>query len=409
MAALVACRSSDGGSRKVIVTTMGGDEIAVGTTVIGHAPDGSIIDETRADAVGRAEVGVDDDSFVSVVYPSTLDATTSVISLVTVPAPEAEVTVHGPPRNGTPGLVVGVLQVTARRLNAAAYFEIQLGCANVRVMQLPATIDVGACSMGSDTELDVLVTGYSSATPPVLVGYGAARVPMVDGVAMIDVSSWPTTGTNVPVTLDGVMPTVEMTLYADGLSFGTQLITNSGTVWDGLVVDHARVTATLSGIDAARITTREIMGAPTSIALAASDFLAPITTTATIEPGTPLTIRWDAMALGDAVNLHASWQIAGKAYAVPTGPHAVVWDAVLPPDATSATLPAFAGELSEAIAPDNVAPADVVLRYVDSTALDGFAALAAAGIHVDETGQPSTVAPRPTSGDVKATHAIGLR
>ena len=159
---VAACRSSDGhgGSRTVTVNAFGGDVPEPGVTVIGHSPEGQVIDQTNADAVGRASIGVDDDSLISVIFPGTLTSATSVISIVTVPAPDAEVTVYGPATSGPPPLIVGVLQVDGPNLTGAQYFTIQIGCATVRVAKLPATIDVGACSLGSDSKLDALVTGY---------------------------------------------------------------------------------------------------------------------------------------------------------------------------------------------------------------------------------------------------------
>ena len=101
--------------------------------------------------------------------------------------------------------------------------------------------------------------------------------------------------------------------------------------------------------------------------------------------------------------------VLGQVPTLPTGPHRVVWDAVLQPDATRATLPALDGELATAIAPATILPGDVLLRYVDSAAYTDFAALYAVGIYAGDTIQASTIAPRPPDGELRVSHAIGLR
>lgn len=412
LALFAACRSSEGGgARTVIVSAFGGAQPEPGVLLISSAPDGTILDQANADAVGRAAIDVDDGSLISVVFPGNLSAATTVISIVTVAAPQEEVSIHGPSRGGAPPLIVGVLQVTGPSLPAARYFDIRIGCATTRVTSLPATIDVGACSMGSDTDLDVLVAGYHDVGgAPQLDGYGAARVPMANEVATFAIPSWSKTGTDVPVAVDGVTAVVELELLSDGLSFGTQQLTDRGMLWTGLSVDASRITASLPGINAARITTREVAGAPTAIELGAGDFLPAIGVSAAITSLAPATITWDAEGIGDAVNLHAVWELGSAVQAaVPTGPHRVIWDAVLPPDAAGVTLPALDGELAKAVMPVVIDPVDVVVRYVDSGAHDGFAALLAAGIHAEETLQASTIAPRPSDGEIRVSHAIGVR
>jgi hypothetical protein len=379
----------------VTVNAFAGDVAATGVNVVSHSPDGQLIDRATADAIGQATIGVDDDSLISTLFAG------EAISIVTVPAPDAEVSIYGPSSRGTPPLVVGVLQLDGPPLAGAEYFIVQLGCATVRVAQLPATIDVGACSMGSDTKLDVIIAGYHDVggdpPAPQLDGYAAARMQMIQGVAALTVA-WQSTGITVPLVLDGVAPYVDLELFSDGLSFGSQPVIDHATLWTGLVVDASRITASLAGVNAARVTTREQPGAPTTIAFASDDFLPSIAVSAAI--ATPATITWDAAAIGDAVNLHATWQ---------TDAHRVIWDAVLPPDASNATLPSLDSELDTAITPVNIVPIDVLVRYVDSDLHDGFAALLAAGIHAEETRQASTIAPRPTSGQLRVSHAIGLR
>jgi hypothetical protein len=416
LALVAACRSSGGGggSRNVTVNAFGGDQVEPGVTVIGHSPNGQVIDQTNADAVGRASIGVDDDSLVSVIFPGNLGSLTSVISIVTVTVPDEEVTIYGPSRSGPPPLIVGVLQVAGPNLTGADYFDIRIGCATARVLRLPATIDVGACSMGSDTKLDVLVAGYHDVggdpPAPLLDGYAAGRVQMTNGVATFDVTAWQTTGPSVPLALDGVAPIVEVALFSDGLSFGSQQVIDHATLWTGLVVDASRITASIAGVNAARVTTLEQPGEPTSIALGNDDFLPPVSVTAALATSAATTFTWDAASIGDAVNLHVTWELDSSGMpAVPEGPHRVIWDVVLPPDASNATLPSLDDDLGRAITPVNIVPIDVLLRYVDSDLHAGFAALYADGIHAEETRQASTIAPRPSSGEIRVSHAIGLR
>jgi hypothetical protein len=415
LAALVAagCRSSSSnGSRTVTVSAFAGDTAEPGVTVVSSAPDGTIVDETVADAVGRAAIGADDDSLVSVIFPGTITEITPAISVVSVAVAADAMSVDGPGHGPAP-LLVGGLQVDGANLNTAAYFDVQIGCATVRVTKLPAAIDVGACSMGTDTSLDVLVAGYHDAgTPPapVLDGYAAGRVAMVNGLATYTATQWLTTTTSVPVTLDGVMPSLQLELLSDGLSFGGQPVTDHGTAWTGLVVDASRITATLPGTASARVTTRNVAGVPASISFTANDFLAPVALSTAIAHLAPTLVTWAPAAVGDAVNLHATWEIDPAlrgAPAVPIGPHRVIWDAVLPPDAAGATLPLLDGDLGTAVEPQSIDPANLVLRYVESPTHDGFAALLAAGVHAENTDGPSTIVPRPASGDLRVSETLG--
>ena len=194
-------------------------------------------------------------------------------------------------------------------------------------------------------------------------------------------------------------------------TFGSQQVIDHGTLPTGLVIDATRVTASLAGVNAARVTVREQPGVPATIAFGADDFLPSITVSASIASLAPTTITWDAASIGDAVNLHATWELtsSGIAPAVPTGPHRVIWDVVLPPEASNATLPSLDSDLGSAITPVNIVPIDVLVRYVDSDLHAGFAALLVDGVHAEETIQPSTIAPRPSTGEIRVSHAIGLR
>ena len=117
-----------------------------------------------------------------------------------------------------------------------------------------------------------------------------------------------------------------------------------------------------------------------------ADFLPPIDVS--LAPG----YTWKAESLGDAVDLRAEWDTAsGGAPAVPSGPFHVTWHAVLPSDATSVAFPPVFDAPGEP---------DLALRYVDSSALEGFPATE---IHAD------TIVPPVADGQIRITQAVRLR
>jgi hypothetical protein len=167
------------------------------------------------------------------------------------------------------------------------------------------------------------------------------------------------------------------------------------------MVDATTIQAVIPASGGARVTTREVSGTPASIALADSDFLTALEPTLTQHAG-PFGAGWAASATGaDAVNLHASWEVG----TIDT--HRVVWEAVLPPDSTGVAFPLVGGALAELVAPEVVHPTDVVLRHVDSSELDGFAALHAIGLHAEERLQINSIAPRPVDGQLRTAHVLG--
>jgi hypothetical protein len=410
---LAACRES-GPAHHVIVNTFAGDRAEPGVTVVSHSPDGDVVDMTVADPTGRAAIGIDDDSLVSAIYPAEIVKVTPVISVITTVAPTdgSELAFHGPRSDKTPPLIVGVLQLDGRNLNSADYFNVTLGCVTVRVDNLPAIIDVSSCNMGSDQNLDVLVRGYHDVNGvPQLDGYGAGRATMVNGAAMLNVQSWSTTGTAVAVTQTGVQAALSWTMRVDGLDFLSEPMGATPFAYTGLMVDTTFVDALVPAPHGGRVTTRPFMGTPTAIALSDADFLPtlePVPVAPTIEPAT---IQWEPTTIGaDALHVHVAWAAGVKVQGiVPPGPHLVVWDAVLPTDATSVTLPKLDGDLKMAVAPPNIAPADVMLRAIDSSAVDGFAAVVAAGIRVEETTHPSPILEAPDGGQVRVSLSVGAQ
>ena len=235
-----ACRSdtSTGGSRIVDVLVLAGDQPEPGAGVISHTADGSLVDQTVADAVGRAAIGVDDDSLVTVV-PAGRHHGIDARDLGRSPRSRrraSQLTMIGPDRTGPPALIVGVLELDGPNLAGATYFDVDVGCATVRLTKLPEFIDIGACSLGSDTSLDVLVRGYHDAggdpPAPVLDGYAAGRAVMSHDHAILDLPAWQTTGTAIPVTLTGVTPLLSWTLsptmpFAEGRCLRRRLSTRT--------------------------------------------------------------------------------------------------------------------------------------------------------------------------------------
>ena len=381
-------------------------------TIVSHSPDGDVVDMAVADPTGRADIGIDDDSLVSAIFPAEIVKVTPVISVITTVAPTdgSELTFHGPRSDKAPPLIVGVLQLDGRNLNSADYFNVSLGCVTVRVDSLPAIIDVSSCNMGSDQNLDVLVRGYHDVNGvPQLDGYGAGRATMVNGAAMLDVQSWSTTGPAVAVTQTGVQAALSWTMRVDGLDFLSEPMGAAPYSYTGLMVDTTFVDALVPAPHGGRITTRPFMGTPTAIALSDADFLPalePVPVAPTIEPAR---IEWGASTIAaDALHVHVQWAVGVKVSGiVPPGPHLVVWDSVLPTDATGVTLPRLDGDLKTAVAPPNIDPAYVELRALESSSVDGFAAVVAAGIRAEETTHASRILEAPEGGQVRVALSVG--
>jgi hypothetical protein len=394
--AMAACGTSRTGPTATVYA-FDGDLADPAATVIVHRPNGEVFDQVPTDASGRAEVLTEPGALVSIVF-----STKGVITVVTTLEPEigSSVVVHGPPQPPGVPLVVGAIQITpAMPLAATNGFDVSLGCVTAHVTALPATIGVPAACLGSDQNLDVLVRGYDSMgnDPPslVLTGYAAARVPMIDGAASFSPAQWETTNPTVPATVDaGPRVYLDWTLFVDGLPFESAPVNASGALWTGLAVDGARVNASIApGNNTAQVTKIVIAGAPTAIHVGASDFLAALTPSLVLDDRARMALHWTAANIGDAVDVHMGWQ----------GPTSRVnWDVVLPPDTSSIVLPIDAGT-----APVAGMPLDVLLRYVDSTDLDGFTALTRDELHVEETIQASTIAHLPASGELRVVHEIG--
>jgi hypothetical protein len=124
--------------------------------------------------------------------------------------------------------------------------------------------------------------------------------------------------------------------------------------------------------------TYALTGAPTSIAIAAADFLP------SIEPGLTRdgpAFAWTArVAAADAIDLRVTWTDG-------------IWDALLPADASTVTFPAL--QLVPAT------PADVQLRYLDASDIDGLSAIAE--IFAEQTADLGDLLPVPEAGELAIT------
>jgi hypothetical protein len=414
LATLAACRSdAGGGSRTVEVLALGGDQPEPGAGIISHTRDGAVIDRSVADVIGRAVIGVDDDSLISVVFPGSASTSTAVLSVVTTSAPPSDtpLAVHGPDHSSAPALIVGVLELDAPNLAGADYFMVDVGCATVRLAKLPEFIDIGACSMGSDTSLDVLARGYhDDGATPVLDGYAAGRVKMVDGHAILALPAWQTTGTPIAVSAADT-PTVQWTLFADGVPFAeNEPLTGDAFAYANLAVDTTQIALSRPTAGGARLTRQYVAGFPVSITATDEDFLPAFDATTELAGTDPASIRWDAATTTtfDAVHLHATW--GGSSAFVLPGTNRVVWDAVLPPGADGVTMPALDDDLGTLLSgAEGITQTDIYLRHLDSSDLADFAALQAGGLHVEETVDESTIVPRPVNGSVRTAYTLGLR
>src|SRR6478672_8181426 len=92
-----AC-GSRGPSSHVIIDAFAGTTAEPGALVVAHDPAGNLVDVQVADATGRAQVGIDDDSLVSVLFPAGITPTTPHISVITTvpPTDGSELFVYGP-------------------------------------------------------------------------------------------------------------------------------------------------------------------------------------------------------------------------------------------------------------------------------------------------------------------------
>jgi len=222
---LAACRSDGGSGELVHVLVQSGDQPAPGVRVYAHsAASGALIGEDDSDAVGDAYVGIEPDTLITADFGG---------RLLTAPAPaEGETLVLRGPAPPPPALVVGTVNVDGPALLGATYFEVDVGCVTLKVSSLPDSFDVTACSQGQDRDLDVLVRGFHDVgTTKVLDGYFAERVPLINGIATVNVGTWNTTGQEV----DGSGGNVAWWFIVGGNPYeGAPLVDGTSFVYAGL-------------------------------------------------------------------------------------------------------------------------------------------------------------------------------
>jgi hypothetical protein len=224
-------------------------------------------------------------------------------------------------------------------------------------------------------------------------------VPLSGDTAVFAPAQWDTQTGAVPITSTNVTPALDWILWSDTLPFDAQAIQGSAPIWNNLVVDKTTVHATLAQIATAQITTREAPGIPTTIAFSDTDFLPPIDVTLALDPSSTA-LTWTPANVGaDVVDVRLSW-VAG------VRPHAVVWDVVLAPDASSAHLPKLDGDLASAVGPPDATP-DALVRYVDGPDTASFSDVLAAGLYIEDRSQPASIVAHPTNGQVRETDATG--
>ena len=403
---LAACSGSSPSGPTAVVIAMAGDRAAGGATVISHRADGTRLDETSADAVGHAELRVEPGALVSVVFAASASPASPAApaSIVTTLAPETgELVIHGPPVPRVPA-IVGGLAITAPPLAADLGYDIGLGCATIAVPTLPTTVEVAAACLGSDTQLDVLVRGYQAAAdglPPVVIGYAAARVPLVDGLAHLDLAAWQTATLAVPTVLDGVAPGLTLVTWADGLPFPAPAITDHAALWTDLAVDSTTLTATLGFPGLAQVTRVEGVGLLAGVALGPADFVPQLEATLALADRATLAVAWSATgaagAAADALVVRLAWSELTP----------VIWEVVLPPTADHVTFPQLDGG-PFALPTSATTVIDARLQALDSSALAGFTELLAVGLDATSTTGASPIVPRPLPGEVRTTYVTGL-
>ncbi|HEY1557947.1 MAG TPA: hypothetical protein VGF94_24125 [Kofleriaceae bacterium] len=401
LVALAACRSdADSNAPTVTVHVLAGTAGEADATVISYSPTGELIDEELADPTGDAFVATTDGALISVFYPGDPSTATAQIQVVTTEAPAAggDITIFGPPDPPSgPPTVVGVLQVEPVQPITADSYAIELGCYTFTETTLVNPIDLAAACVGTDLNVNALVLATSAGT---LAGYAATRLPLGDGGVVFAPAQWDTTTGSIPITLDdGVAPALDWVLYSDGLPFAAQPIAGTAPVWNGLVVDGAEVHANVTAGALSQVTTRELAGAPAAIEFGAADFLPPLAASLALDTSRSLALTWTASAIGaDAIDAHLTWT---------TGTTTVVWDAVLPPDATGVGFPPADSALAALVVPPAATPS-ARLRYIDSPAAQSFADVLAAGIQADASTAPPVVVAKPATGEVRETDATGF-
>jgi len=380
---IAGCGGSGGNGPTTNVELHAGDiPLEAGATVISHTVDGDVLDQQVTDGAGQAQLQFQPGALVTAVYHRSAG-----YHVITTPAlATGTLGIHGPVPDQAP-ILSNSLVLTAVPI-AADTITVDMGCTRAIVTSFPKTLDVLAQCLGSDSNLDVLVTATTGGS---VVGYFAARVPTDDnGVGMLDIPAWNTAFTTIPVTQNDLGATLEMIEVADGFAFTTPVASGVANTWTGLVADASQVRAQVGPATAAQTTTQFATGLPASIAFASTDFMTPIATTLSLADRAKLAFTWTALAAGDLTNLHASWMLASDL---------IVWDVVLPPDADRVQFPSLDPDLAGVLAAPT-SPVTTNLRAVDGPDTTSFADVQADGLWM-LTFDASTIVPPPTAGELR--------
>lgn len=317
---VAACRSDGGPASVARVRVLAGDQPEPGLRVTAHTPDGEVVAEDDSDAVGIAELGVGLDSLITVRF--TGERTTVITT--TLPALDTTLEVHGPPRPSSP-LVVGTVRIDAPPLAGATSYEIDVGCVTVNRTQFPESIDVTACSAGTDRDLDVLVRAFHDVgSDRVFDGYAAAHIPLVDGFAVFDVPAWKATGPALPLANAVASAEITSTFFVDGNGYaGPPLIANELFYYDEFAISASHLRARVGTASASQ--QYEVYGAGIgTFEIGPENFLPPLELTTT---RTGTAYAWSGADLdADLVVLRVVSD-------------SLTWEAILPADMTAVAPP----------------------------------------------------------------------
>jgi hypothetical protein len=374
-----------------------------GLSVISHATNGEIIDQTATGPDGLASLEVEAGGFVTVMFwwrprGAAADAPPGPAMpsyAVTTVAPAAgnQLVIHGPLR--ATQTVIGTLALSVDEPIVADHYFVDLGCTRTTVAMLPATVDLTASCLGTDSKLDVIVQAVD--TTPSVVGYFAGEADFVNGTAQLAVPQWQTASTPVQLTLQGVDPIVRIAARHDGLELGDHVIhaasrQHDSPQWNGLAIDGVTIRAFLlsDGTTGTQVgeMVRELPGLPSEIVLGPEDFPSwsrPFGGCSFVV-GSQFSVSW--VAAPDGVDLTYCSSALGD----------ISWNLVLPPGAGTITLPSAIDSSQRMY--------EVMTRYFDATEAGGFAQATALGLHLETTGPFTNRIIVPGTGAVRTNTAL---
>jgi hypothetical protein len=366
----------------VIVALHIEDPVA-GALVVSHRLDGSAIGSTRTDADGCAVVASEPRALVTLADPSS-----GMVQVLTTAAPNADrLVVRTDPVPAAP-CHAGTLRVDASGEMAlppdaiSEYYAVTLGCARFGCFPaafpdgLPLDLDVPGWAVGSDGAVDVHVahcfdTPGPNGVPRTTCG---ARVERVAPQGDVTVAVGDYTSSGLPGDQDP-FPALRRA-EADGLRWELGYVNDQPVSVAGLMFDHVDATAILLAptADRQQVTVRRAPASAPRITFTGDDFLPELATGATVA-GRDLSWTPPPFA-ADAVELYTQADLVGGLV--------VTWNFLLPPTLDHVTLPDH---------PDLPYTLSFIsqLTAIDVDEHDGFAALLAGGVYLDDTDRPNGV------------------